>query len=96
MFGEGHPGYLKSFFIYNGTTSLFEVHGTLSDAPFSLTKSISIGDTIDFMNGEYHWGGAAPLYATIDTAPVPIPSTMLLLGSGLAGLVGIARRRFKK
>lgn len=30
------------------------------------------------------------------TAPVPIPSTMLLLGSGLAGLVGIGRWRMKK
>lgn len=36
------------------------------------------------------------LYSTLDIQPIPEPGALLLLGSGLAGLLGLGRRRFKK
>lgn len=42
------------------------------------------------MAGNFHYEGI-----TESIAPVPEPATMLLLGSGLAGLIGL-RRKFRK
>jgi|GEM_PF-584572 len=41
--------------------------------------------------------GTADVYATVtlNSTPVPVPSTLLLFGSGLVGLAGL-RKRFKK
>ena len=40
--------------------------------------------------------GPVNLYIAERSTVVPLPSTLLLLGSGLAGLAGIGRRRLKK
>jgi hypothetical protein len=78
---------LNQQFSFGGTLYNFSVLGFISDIPdggLPVTK---------FITDE---GGTNPagLYAAITV--VPEPATMLLLGSGLIGLAGFARRRFKK
>lgn len=47
--------------------------------------------------GSWNWDGDLTILTEKgDKYPIPEPATMLLLGSGLIGLAGFARRRFKK
>jgi len=61
---------------------------------FGLTSRYSLGGTFD------NWGTGSMQLAFYLTeggaAPIPDPSTMLLLGSGLIGLAGYGRKKFFK
>ncbi len=63
-----------------GSTGLFTIH--LENDFFGAPGSTVIDATLT--------------YVTADSAPVPEPSTILLLGAGLLGLVGYNRKRFSK
>jgi hypothetical protein len=47
-----------------------------------------------FLNGNWHLGSY--LYSFENTSPTPEPATLILMGTGLAGIVGYARKRRRK
>lgn len=75
---------------WDGNTTPFDLSGTLFPNIYTLRANADIGANAYY---EEAVGGAAEFYLEFDVAAVPIPATVWLFGSGLIGLVGIARRK---
>jgi len=81
-------------FEYDGFTDMFTatITGLTSGTAYHMTLAIADAGDYSLDAGVFLQAGS---FSDTPTDPVPEPATMLLLGSGLAGLAGF-RRKFKK
>ena len=74
----------------DGNTTPFDLSGTLFPNTYTLSANANIGANAF---GAEAVSGAADFSLDFNVAAVPIPAAAWLFGSGLLGLVGIARRK---
>ena len=93
-----HPSFTLLNSIGTKGDNVYDI-GNISPIYFDLVSSVN-ARWIKYEFGAFSpdWGGGSRVYDVYaeSTAPVPEPTTMLLLGSGLIGLVGFGRKKFFK
>ncbi len=82
----------KSLFIPPSNVSLF-LGQYACDSSFDLQYIVKLHSGIYDHFGNFGLAGPVAVMGNITTSPVPEPSTMLLLGSGLLGLVGFMKKK---
>jgi len=96
---ELNPDGSFNYRTYIHSTPQFETNSyNLLDYTLEYGKSYAIGvqSRLNLGAGTTAWANRSQYYARYDTAPVPEPTTILLLSTGLVCLVGLGRKKFLK